>query len=131
MAISKIHFPFNNFEWNKFNPNIQISDSIGIFKRSILTLIRVVANNIFIFHNPKNLKLLSRLHLGLSHFHEHKFKYSFQDCLNPVNICGIGEIEACCYYVLHCSNYSTETLFILLFYKKKRNEHNSSFIFWR
>ena len=74
---------------------------------------RVVANSIFNFRNPKSLKLLSRLHLDLSHFGDHKFKHSFQDSLNPFNICRIGKIETCCYYLLHWSNYSTERLDLL------------------
>lgn len=128
------------FEWNKLNPKIEISDSIGIFKKSILTFMRVVANSIFNFRNPKSLKLLSRLHLDLSHFGDHKFKHSFQDSLNPFNICRIGKIETCCYYLLHWSNYSTERLDLLnsikdidsfFLQKTPRNYHNSNFTFWR
>ena len=35
-------------------------------------------------HNPKGVKLLTRLRLDLSHLREHKFKHSFQDSLNPI-----------------------------------------------
>ena len=51
-------------EWNNFDPKIQISKSISIPKKSILTFIRSVANGIFNCHNPRGLKLLSRFRLG-------------------------------------------------------------------
>ena len=35
-------------------------------------------------HNPKGVKLLTKLRLGLRHLREHKLKHSFQDSLNPI-----------------------------------------------
>ena len=44
------------------------------------------------------------MRLGLNHLAEHKFKHSFQDCLNP--ICSGGqELEATVHFLLHCLNY--------------------------
>ena len=48
---------------------------------------KVSGSNVFNFHNPEEVKLLTRLRLGLSHLFEHKFKYSFQDSLNPFWSC--------------------------------------------
>ena len=56
--------------------------------------------------------MITRLRLGLSYLRDHKFKYSFQDCLNP--ICGCGtEVETTAYYLLYCPTYLHErkTLF--------------------
>ena len=38
-------------------------------------------NSFFDCHNPK---LISRPRVSLSHLTEHKFKYSFQDTVNPL-----------------------------------------------
>ena len=38
--------------------------------------------------SPRGTELVTRLCLGLSHLQEHKFKYNFQDSLNP--ICNYG-----------------------------------------
>ena len=35
-------------------------------------------------HNPKGIKLLTRLRLGISDLREHKFKHGFLDSLNPI-----------------------------------------------
>ena len=59
-------------------------------------------------HNPKGLKLITRLRLGLSHLRFHKFKHSFQDTLNP--ICNYGTAETSVHYLLHCTNNLTERL---------------------
>ena len=68
-------------KWNKLDPAIQNASSFNIFKRDILKFIRPTTNNIFDCHNLKSIKYLTRLRLGASHPHEHKFKNNFQDIL--------------------------------------------------
>ena len=100
-------------EWNKLDWEIKNSESIVTFKKRILSFIRPSANSTFNCHNPRGIKLLSRLRLGLSHLREHKFKHSFQDSLNPFCSCGKGEVETSYHYLLHRSNYSEERLALL------------------
>ena len=58
-------------------------------------------------HNPKGIKFITRLRLGLSHLREHKFKHSFQDSLNP--FCSRGlDIESTAHFLLHCPTHITE-----------------------
>ena len=45
------------------------------------------------------IKLITRLHLEFSHSGEHKFKYNFQDTLNPLCSCSI-EVESTSHYFL-------------------------------
>ena len=79
-------------EWNNLDLQIRKSNSISIFKSNILKFIRPKPNNIYYCHNPKGIKLLTRLRLGSGHLHEHKFKHRFQNCLNPLCLCS-NEIE--------------------------------------
>ena len=99
-------------EWNKLDSEIQNTPSLNIFKKSVLKFIRPTANNIFDCHNLKSIKYLTRLRLGLSHLYEYKFKYNFQDALNPPGTCGCN-IENACHFLLHYPNFLTErnTLF--------------------
>ena len=106
-------FPSTIMEWNKLDWEIKNSESIVTFKKRILSFIRPSANSTFNCHNPRGIKLLSRLRLGLSHLREHKFKHSFQDSLNLFCICGKSEIETSSHYLLNCSNYSEERLALL------------------
>ena len=108
-----LFFPLKIIEWNKLDWKIKNSESIVTFKKIILSFIRPSANSTFNYHNPRGIKLLSRLRLGLSHLREHKFKHSFQDSLNPFCSCGKGEVETSSHYLLHCSNYSEERLALL------------------
>ena len=71
-------FPFTVIEWNKTDKNIRKSESLNIFKNSILKHIRPPQNIVCNCHSPKTIKLLARLRVGLSHLHKHKFKHSFQ-----------------------------------------------------
>ena len=73
-------------EWNKIDKNIRKSESLNVFKKSILKFIRPSQNRVYNCHNPKGIKLLTRLRVGLSR--EHKFKHSFQGTLNPICNCG-------------------------------------------
>ena len=67
-------FPSTIIEWNKLDWKIKNSENIETFKKILLSFIRPSPNSTFNCHNPKGIKLQSRLTLGLSHFREHKFK---------------------------------------------------------
>ena len=74
-----IFFPSTVTEWNKLDRDIRNSDSLNVFKLSLLKFVRPVANSVFEINNPYGLKLLTRLRLGLSHLRYHKFRRNFQD----------------------------------------------------
>ena len=99
-------FPSTIIEWNKLDHNTRNSRNIilklGIgIRNSILKFISQYAS-FFNSYNPKGIKFIIRLWLGLSHLREHKFKHSFQDSLNTFCNCGL-DIESTAYYLLHCS----------------------------
>ena len=50
-----------------------------ISKENILNFIRSFQISIYNCHNPKGIKSLKKLRLGLGHFRQHKFNYIFQD----------------------------------------------------
>ena len=110
-------FPSTIMERNKLDWEIKNSESIVTFQKIILSFIRPSANSAFNCHNPRGIKLLSRLRLGLTHLREHKLKHRFQLCLNfSLNSfcsCGKGEVQTSSQYLLHCSNYSEEQLALL------------------
>ena len=87
--------------------NIRNSESLNVFKNSLLKFIRSSGNSVFNCDNPSGLKLLTRLRLGLSHLREHKFKHGFQDSLNPICSCG-NDIETLAHFLLDCPHYSHE-----------------------
>ena len=84
---------------------------MALLRKSILDFIRPFANSVFQCHNPKGLKLITRLRLRLSHLRFHKFKHSFQDTLNP--ICSCGNAEATVHNLFHCLNFLNERLTFL------------------
>ena len=100
-------FPSTIIEWNKLDHNIRNSSSFNIFRKSILKFIRPSANSLFNYHNPKGIKFITRLLLGLSHLRKHKFEHSFQDSLNPLCTCGL-DIESTTHLFLSCPTYITE-----------------------
>ena len=92
---------------------IKNSESIKIFEKRILSIIRSSTNTTFNCHNPKWVKILPRLRLALSHLREHKFKHSFQYSLSPLCSCGKDEVETSSHYLLYCFN-NLEERFTLL-----------------
>ena len=74
-------------EWNKIDIDIRNSASCTHFKKLILKFIRPVLNTVFNADIREGLKFLSRIRVRLSHSVDHKFKHSFQDCVNPICIC--------------------------------------------
>ena len=83
------------------------STSYNVFKNSILKYIRPSPEKTFQCHNPKGIKLVTKLRLGLRHLREHKFKHSFQGTLNPLCSCGV-DIETTSHYFLHCPLFHAE-----------------------
>ena len=53
-------------------------------------------------HNPKGIKLITRLRLGLSHLRENKFNHSFQDTLNR------HDIESSTHFFFDCIFFISE-----------------------
>ena len=68
---------------------------------------RPSANSLFNCHNPKGIKFITRIQLGLSHLHEHKFKHSFQDSLNLFCSCSL-DIQSTAHFLLYCLTYIIE-----------------------
>ena len=78
-------FPSTISEWNKLDPAIGNSESLSIFRKNIRHFIRPAPNSIYNCHNPKGVKLITRLRLGLSHLRE---QHNFQHSINPLCNCG-------------------------------------------
>ena len=86
-------------------------------------MVRTFENNYFLMRtksgylpyycdNPKGIYILTRLRFSFSHLREHKFKHNFQDCFNPLCLCG-NEMETSTHYLLHFPTYTNERLTLL------------------
>ena len=94
-------FPPTIIGWSKLDRDIRKSDSLNVLQLSLLKFVRPVVNSVFEINNPYSLKLLTRLHLGLSHLRYHKFRHNIQDCINLIYACGL-EIETTAHFLFHC-----------------------------
>ena len=101
------HFFFRSTsnDWSRLDVNIRNSESILLFKSTLLSFIRPNQSNVYNIFDPIGLKLLTHLRLGLSHLNKHKFRHNFQDCLNPLCSCSL-ETEDTTHYLLHCQHFS-------------------------
>ena len=94
-------FPSSIIEWNNLDPNLRNSENFGIFKNNILKFIRPKPSSFFNCSNLMGIRLITQLRPELNHLREHKFKYNFQNCLNPLRSCG-SSIESTSHFLLHC-----------------------------
>ena len=92
-----------------------------LFHKFIKLFIRLSPNILFNCHNPKGVKLITRLPLRLSHLGEHKFKHSFQDSLDLLCSCYLN-IESTAHFLLYCPMYITERHTLL---STVKNIHNN------
>ena len=81
---------------------IRSSERLNIVENQALKFTRPEVNS-FNCHNSNGV----RLRLALIHLRDHKFKHSFQNCLNPILNCVI-EVETTVNYLLHFPNYLPE-----------------------
>ena len=95
-------FPCTIRDWNILDPSICASKSLSIFKSKLLKFIRPKPYPIYGIHDPLGLKYLTRLRLGFSHLHEHKFRHNFRDTINPLCPCNL-ESETTSHFLLRCT----------------------------
>ena len=80
-------FPSTITEWNNLDYHLRNAPFISVFKQNIFKFIRVGPNMVYNVYNPTVLKLLTRLHLGLSRLRAHKFSHNFSDGPDELCIC--------------------------------------------
>ena len=93
-------FPLSIIEWNNLILTLAIQKILVFSKIIFLNLLD--PNQTFNCCNLKEIRLITRFRLVLSHLREHKFKYNFQNYLNPLCSCG-SNIESTSHFLLHCS----------------------------
>ena len=103
----KKSFSRTTIEWNNLNHDLRNTESYTLFCSSILKFIRPSPNSFYGYQNIMDIKLITRLCLGLSHLMEHKFKHNFQDTLNPHCNCRM-DVESSIHFQLQCPSYINE-----------------------
>ena len=64
-------------EWNKLDPDIRSSTSYNLSRNMLLKFIRPAQRKNYNINDSVGVQLLTRLRLGFSHLHEHKFRHGF------------------------------------------------------
>ena len=106
---SRTLFASNVSEWNRLDLRIRNYESLPIFRKKYSSFQKTSSQFYLNYHNPKGVKLITRLRLGMSHLREHKFKHNFQDSINPLCNCG-HDIESTTHFVLHPPLFVSSTL---------------------
>ena len=79
----------------------------------MLKVIRPVESKIFNINEPFGIKMLATQRLGFRHLHEHKFRHSFKDTLNPLFSFSI-KAKTTTHYFWRCHFLnSNETTFVI------------------
>ena len=91
--------------WNNIGTDLRQASSLSIFKSNILRLIRPPKRNIFNVHDPKGMKRLFQLRVGLSPLRRHKKNHKFKD--TPTDTCRcLLSSETTEHFLLHCNLYT-------------------------
>ena len=72
-----------------------------------MELIRPKCKETYGIYNPRRLKSLNRLPLGLTHLIGQKFNHNFKDCINPLFSCSLS-VENNVHFFLHCHHFSLQ-----------------------
>ena len=101
-----LFFPSTTIKWNNLDQDLRNrnSESYTLFRSTILKFIMPSPNSFYGCQNMLGIKLVTRLHQGLSHLREHKFRHSFPDTLNPLCNCGM-DVESSTHCLLQCPSY--------------------------
>ena len=80
-------FPYCTKEWNQLNDDIKKIESIKIFKKTLIKIIRTKENSVIGVSDICGIKLLTRFRLNFSHLNEHKSRHNFNSTINPIIPC--------------------------------------------
>ena len=98
-------FPDSIDCWNKIGPEIRKIETLSLFKKTIVRIIKPDKKSIFDIHSP-NLKYLFQLRTGLSALKAHKYRHSFKNTPSDTCICGNGP-ESTLHFLLTCPLFNT------------------------
>lgn len=82
------------------------------FKVTVLNFIRPKRFSVFYIHDTNGIKSLSHRKLNFIRLNEQRFRYNFDDTVDPMRTCGL-ELETALYYLVSCYLYSTHNLELL------------------
>eukprot|EP00794_Sanderia_malayensis_P002002 gene2002-2277_t len=100
-------YPNCLLEWEKLDHEIKLSNSVNIFKKKLLSIIRPFPKLVYGIHDPKGLSILTQLRVGLSPLNFHKFKHNFRNTLNPLCPSNDG-VENTEHYFLLCQSFEVD-----------------------
>ena len=83
-------YPDSVNSWNNIGPELRSAENLSIFKRNILNIIRPAKKSLFGIVNPKGIRWIYQLRVGLSPLKSHKKSHHFQDTPNEICSCLIG-----------------------------------------
>ena len=89
------------------------SESISVFKKSLLQFSRPSGSEVYNIHDSIGLKYFTRLRLEFSHLREHKFRHNFHDIINPLCSCNVLESEFVNHFFLLCPIYASQRKILL------------------
>ena len=105
-------FPSAIIEWNKLDLAIRNAESVGILKSNVLKFFKTTPRGFFNCYNHKEIRLMTRLCLGLSRLREHKFNHNFQNYINPLCSCAM-DIKSTSHFFLHYLLFDDKTITLL------------------
>ena len=99
----KSFFPDNVIAWK--SPVLRGAETLSIFKKNILKVIRPVKKSLFNIHNPNGIRWIFQLRVGVSPLKSHKKSHNFQD--NPDDLCACSvNAETTHHFLSKCPGYN-------------------------
>ena len=101
-------FPDSVISWNGIGPEFRGAESLSIFKKNILKIIRPEKKNLFGIHNPNGIRWIFQLRVGLSPLKSHKHNHKFEDTPNDACVCTGAETTQ--HFLLNCPIHNVHRL---------------------
>jgi hypothetical protein len=92
--------------WN-IGPVLRGTETLSIFKKHILKVIRPEKKSLFNIHNPNGIRWIFQLRVGLSPLKRHKKLHNFQDTADDLCTCLLNA-ETTQHVLLKCPNTPTK-----------------------
>ena len=113
MQISKnSFFPDAISSWNNIISDFNAMPTFDHLKNHIFKLVRPSERSIYGIHDPKGVKYLFQLRVGLSPLKYHKWKHNFIDIFTEICTCNT-DVENTKHYLLDCPLFAIQRISLM------------------
>ena len=116
-------FPDAIASWNNIISDFNAMPTLNLLKNHLFKLVRPVERSIYGIHDPKGIRYLFQLRVGLSPLKNHKWRHNFIDIFTETCSCNT-DVENTKHFLFHCPLFSIQRISLMTLVRSILQKNN-------